>query len=163
MPSERQATLDYLIRIEQKVDWLSKSDRRLKSTIAFYQQQEGVQRDRAERSEEALLALRRKRIVQHQSYLWHDNQDRFASLRRQIYECFRDHIFPKWDPRETPAGMYWKILFEHARTHPWCVNVDGATYRRRLNELSDHRIHNRPLQWLKPGYYLLAALEVEAK
>jgi hypothetical protein len=166
----KQLTLDLLLPIVQKqgeeIRTIKKAVRELREGNAFYQAREGVQRERAEKLNQALLAVKSQLILQHQSVLWHDNEGRFASLRREIYVCFKRDIFPSWGPLESPDGVYWKDAFEHARIHhscdckdfsrAWCLNLDGATYRRRLNELADKKFFNpRLLKWIRPGYYLL--------
>ena len=163
--TDKQTTLDVLLPIVRKqseeIRTIKKAVEDLRSTNAFYQKREGVERERADKLNEALLALKSHVNLEHQSVLWHDNEGRFATLRRQIYVFFKSQ-FKYWDPIESPDGIYWKDLFQHAqRTQPWCMNVDGATFRRRLNELADKRSKPRLLKWVRPGYYLLNSLSIK--
>ncbi len=158
--------LPILRKQSEEIRTIKKAVTDLRKTNAFYQTREGVQRERADKLNQALLAVKSQLILQHQSVLWHDNEGRFASLRREIYVCFKLHIFPDWDPVKSPDGVYWKDAFKHAQTwhsddckdysRAWCLNLDGATFRRRLNELADTSMFNpRLLKWIRPGFYLL--------
>jgi hypothetical protein len=104
--------------------------------------------------------LKGQLIRQHQSNLYHSNQGRFATLRKQVYEHFREACFPSWNCNLVPDGVYWRGCFILAQMEPWGREFDSATYRRRLNELADKRVTNPPLlAWTRPGYYVLAQLE----
>jgi hypothetical protein len=143
----------FMTRVEDEHRQILEAVDRSREVAAYYQED-------AAKKTEALRLLKGELIRQHQAELYHSNAGRFATLRQQIYECFRDHIFPSWDPDEEPDGVYWRDAFRNAQTHSWAHNgLDGATYRRRLNELADSRVTNpRLLRWVKPGYYVLAEI-----
>ena len=120
---------------------------------AFYQKD-------ASKRRKALALLRGELVRQHQAQLYRSNEGRFVVLRRQIYEHFRDEVFPDWDPSENPNGVYYEQALASAHKKPWGAGLRESTYRRRLNELADKRVTNPPLlDWKKPGYYVLARLE----
>jgi hypothetical protein len=130
-----------------------KAVERSRQVAAYYQA------DAANKAE-ALRLLKDERIRQHQAALYFSNLGRFAALRQHVYAFFRDEEFPRWDPARCPDGVYWKNIFLGAKDKPWCIGTDGATFRRRLNELADRHVTNPPLlTWTRPGYYVLALLE----
>jgi exonuclease VII large subunit len=142
-----------LTEIRDNQRQLKQAVRRCQRAAAYYQEQ-------AERAFEAAAALKGRLMQQHQADLYHTNQDRFSTLRGQIYACFRDDLFPSWDPIANPHGTHRRDALAHALTHPWAQGMDSTTYFRRLNELADARITNPPLlTWKpKPGYYRLAEI-----
>lgn len=167
-----QATTDELRRARQAFT-------RGQGTTAFYQERTSTATHRAEAAEEAFLALKSNLIIQAQSVIWRKQQGLFSSLRRPIYECFRDHVFPAWEPlkscvhhhklnepcKRCTAGVFWEVGYLHARDeakHPWAKGLDGVTYRKRLNELADVRLFQpRLLKWTKAGYYVLNDMAAE--
>ena len=143
----------FISRIEDEHKQILEAVNRSQQVAAYYQED-------ASKWRTTVGLLKGELIRQHQAELYHSNEGRFATLRRQVYECFRDHLFPTWDPATDPDGVYWRDAFSNAQTHAWAQKgLDGATYRRRLNELADKRVTNPPLlEWKKPGYYVLAKI-----
>lgn len=126
--------------------------KRSQEVAGFYQAQD-------QKKAEALRLLKGQLIRQHQAELFRSNEGKYAALRRQVYEHFRDEVFPDWDPSRAPHGVYYQDAFVLAHKQPWGVRMNEATYRRRWNELADKRITNPPLlEWKKPGWYVLAKI-----
>jgi hypothetical protein len=142
-----------LSEVRDRVKRMENALKRSQSTASFYQTRYGE-------IKQTVMTLKDELTRQHQAELYRSNEGRFATLRRQVYEFFRDVTFESWNAEEAPHGVYWKNAFLEAKGEAWLTGVDGATYRRRLNELADKRVTNPPLlEWKKPGYYVLAQIE----
>jgi len=142
----------FMTRVEDDHKQILEAVDRSREVAAYYQQD-------AAKKTEALRLLKGELIRQHQANLFRTNEGKFASLRRQVYEHFRDVVFPMWDPSRAPQGVYYQDAFALAHTETWGVHMNESTYRRRWNELADNRITNPPLlEWKIPGYYVLAKI-----
>jgi len=143
----------FISRIEDEHKQILEAVSRSREVAAYYQ-------EAAAKKTEALRLLKGELIRQHQAELYRSNELRFSTLRKKVYEFFRDVTFRSWNPEEAPHGVYWKNAFFDAKDEAWLTGVDGATYRRRLNELADEHVTNPSLlAWTRPGYYVLAELE----
>jgi hypothetical protein len=142
----------FMTRVEDEHRQILEAVGRSRQVAAYYQED-------AAKKTEALRLLKGELIRQHQAELYRSNELRFSSLRKKVYEFFRDVTFRSWNPEDAPHGVYWKNAFLDAKGEAWLTDVDGATYRRRLNELADKRITNPPLlEWKIPGRYVLAKI-----
>jgi hypothetical protein len=142
-----------MTRVEDEHRQILEAVDRSRQVAAYYQED-------AAKKTEALRLLKGELVRQHQAGLYRSNKGKFAALRRQVYEHFRDVLFPDWDPVQAPHGIYYQDAFVLAHKETWGAHMNEATYRRRWNELADERITNPPLlDWKIPGYYKLAEIK----
>jgi len=143
----------FWVELEHKQNQILDAVTRSQEVARYYQED-------ASRSKATIAFLKGELIRQHQAHLYRSNQGKWATLRRQVYEHFRDAVFPKWDPAQSPDGVYYHDAFVIWQQTVAGARMNEATYRRRWNELADRRVTNPPLlDWHKPGYYTLANLE----
>ena len=142
-----------LSEVRDRVKRMENALKTSQSTASFYQTRYGE-------IKQAFMSLKDEITRQHQSLSYVDNESRFATLRRQLYELIRDSLWSSWNPESEPDGIHYKrIVAAFTRAHPYAARFGDSTLRRRLNELADERICKPPpLEWKKPGYYLLRHL-----
>jgi len=142
-----------LSEVRDRVKRMENALKRSQSTASFYQTRYGE-------IKQALMTLKDEITRQHQSLSYRDNESRFATVRSQLYELIRDRVWPSWNPESEPNGIHFeKIINDFLQAYPDAGKPD--TIRRRLNELADERICKPPpLEWKKPGYYLLRHLSI---
>jgi chromosome segregation ATPase len=142
-----------LSEVRDRVKRIEGALKRSQSTAAFYQVRYGE-------IKQTVMTLKDEITRQHQSLSYRDNESRFATVRSQLYELIRDRVWPSWNPESEPNGIHFeKIINDFLQAYPDAGKPD--TIRRRLNELADERICKPPpLEWKKPGYYLLRHLSI---
>ena len=142
-----------LSEVREHVKRIENAFKTSQSTAAFYQ-------TRYSEIKQTVMTLKDDITRQHQSLSYRDNESRFATLRRQLYELIRDRLWPSWDPESEPNGIHFeKIINDFLQAYPNAGKPD--TIRRRLNELASRKICKPPpLEWKKPGYYLLRHLSI---
>jgi hypothetical protein len=149
-----------LVDFAGRLSELAEDHRRILDAVNRSQQVAAYYQEDASKWRAAVALLKGELIRQHQAQLYRSNEGKFAVLRRQVYEHFRDVVFQNWDPAQAPDGIYYHDAFLLAQKETWGARMNEATYRRRWNELADKRVTNPPLlEWEKPGYYVFAQLE----
>jgi chromosome segregation ATPase len=142
-----------LSEVRDRVKRMENALKTSQSTAAFYQTRYGE-------IKQALMTLKDEITRQHQSLSYRDNESHFATVRSQLYRFFRDTLWPSWNPEKDPKGIHFeKIINDFLQAYPNAGKPD--TIRRRLNELASRKICKPPpLEWKKPGYYLLRHLSI---
>ena len=142
-----------LSEVRERVKRIENALKRSQSTASFYQTRYGE-------IKQTVMTLKDEITRQHQSLSYRDNESHFATVRSQLYELIRDRLWPSWDPESEPNGIHFeKIINDFLQAYPHAGKPD--TIRRRLNELASDKICKPPpLEWKKPGYYLLRHLSI---
>jgi len=142
-----------LSEVRDRVRKIENALKRSQDTAAFYQVRYGE-------IKQTVMTLKDEITRQHQSLSYRDNESHFATLRHQLYELIRDSLWSSWNSESEPDGIHYKrIVAAFTRAHPYAARFGDSTLRRRLNELASGKICNPPpLEWKKPGYYLLRYL-----